>query len=365
MTSTAYPPPEVAAMFAQNMGIVDAGVRFVSQEMQSNIAGQPPDVAAAIDSCTSLLENGGKRWRGVLAVVGYKSYGGDNDEVISRVAGALEALHTSFLVHDDVHDNSNIRRGQPAAHISMANYFAAKNIPGDLIKRGRDMAQGAAMTLQNQAQAILLGVNAPPKRIIAANRILNISLTLTGVGQLRDISPVNFIDLDPDEILETYRLKTGIYTIAMPTQMGAALAGAPLEELSYLDDYADPTGKAFQLRDDLIGIFGDEAQTGKPAKTDIIEAKPTWLIAKTLEAATDSQTKYLLKALGDTALDDTTFAGCKTIISETGAMGAAENLIARCTESALDALDATPSRWGTSQIQFLRGLVQYNAVRQT
>ena len=285
--------------------------------------------------------------------------------MIQNAAGAVEACHAYLLVMDDVADNSDLRRGGPAAHIQMRQYFIDHNIPGDVTKLGIDAAQTAALYAQHKAQSAILGLNVGHEQKLLAASILNEGLSRTGIGQLRDISPATFNNNDVDYILKTATFKTVYYTFSLPLQVGAVLAGASMDELHHFDAYALHAGLAFQLQDDIVGTFGDETITGKPRMSDIIEGKKTWLLTRALEKAGQAGKDVLLAASGNPDLQEAQFDRCLDIIRQTGALEEAQALIAQHTQSALKALDAAPSYWAPDHVQFLRTVALSGEKRQS
>ncbi len=364
MTHSAHSVLSFAEMLPSRLAIVNRGVDAFSADLHTLIAAESPDVRAAVGSCLDLLQRGGKRMRGVLAVTGYQIGNGEDMETIGRAAGAIEAIHAHLLVMDDIQDRAETRRGDKAAHTYLRDYFTKNSGACDPAHVGSGMAQNAGQIIQNKAQATLLGLAVPDSRKVRAGIVLNDHLAYTGIGQIRDILPADYTSFDAAAILETARLKTAQYSVAMPLQVGAALAGAPAHELHHFDRYALNMGLAFQLRDDVLGLFADEQTTGKPQKSDVMEGKKTWIMATALERAGDDR-HVLLGALGNTALKNDEFDHCLFIVRKTGALDEAHALISQYTESAIAELDAVPASWPEEPVQFLRSIAVYGAQRQT
>lgn len=320
---------------------------------------------AAVQSYLSLLSRGGKRLRGILTLVGYELYGGDNTKAIAQAAAAIEACHAYLLVMDDVADNSDRRRNGPAAHIDMSAFIAQHNAPAsqDADKKGIDMAQTAALYAQHMAQSMFLRLELPDERKIRAAAILNLGLARTGIGQLRDISPLGYIDLTHTAILQIAIYKTAYYSFLLPLQVGAVLAGAPEAELIAFESYSLNAGLAFQLHDDIIGTFGDEKITGKPRMSDIIEGKKTMLMAAALKKASSRDKKILLAALGNISLQNEQFEQCLSIIRRSGALDQTRQLASHYAKQAVAALNKAPAHWEPFTLQFLRDLALYSTER--
>lgn len=348
---------------AAQLEVVNHGVTTFADSLSTEVATEHPDVAASVDSYLSLLERGGKRTRGILTVMGYNMYGGQDQEVAATAAGTVEAMHAYLLVMDDVTDMSDLRRGGPTAHIQMRNYFAASNAQGDTAKLGIDTAQTAALYAQHKAQSALLEVKAPAEQRLLAAKVLNDGLARTGLGQALDILAPACEEFSNDDILKVASYKTAYYSFLLPLQVGAALAGAPEEELSRFTEYSLAAGMAFQLRDDVVGVFGDEAVTGKPRMSDVIEGKKTLLMGRALELATDGQREILLSALGNTELTDEHFDQCLDIIRSTGALDDIDRLIDAYAEQACASLDKMPPELDPAHLDFLRSMAMYGARR--
>ncbi|HSW98875.1 MAG TPA: polyprenyl synthetase family protein [Candidatus Saccharimonadales bacterium] len=362
--------PEFPEALQSKLAVVQPGVAAIAERLEARLANQPASVQAAGEACTRLMASGGKRVRGVLAVTGYQLEHGRDMDMIGQAAGAIEAFHAHLLVLDDVADKAKERRGGPAAHIAMFNYLRGLARPrrfaeADLAALGTDAALTAGQILHNTAQKTLMDLAAPSQWRVAASAILNDRLADTGVGQLRDLlGAAGFMDLSPDEILETARLKTAYYTFE-PLRVGLALAGAPNDPSGLVREYAENAGLAFQLADDNLGVFGDPAQTGKPSN-DIQEGKRTWLVTTAQERASRRGRRVLERSLGRAALSDGQLDECRAVIRETGALDEANALIAKHTQAAVDSLHAAPPHWPGQHVQFLSDLVAvYGAQRQS
>ncbi|HSX17442.1 MAG TPA: polyprenyl synthetase family protein [Patescibacteria group bacterium] len=364
MAATPNPASTFKEAYAARLEIVTRGVEDFAQMVHDQAADEDVYTQAALNGFVSLMERGGKRTRGVLALTGYDLYGGTNAEVASVAAGVIEACHAYLLVMDDVADNSALRRGGPTAHVQMADFLAAHKAPGDPVKIGKDMAEMACLYAQHKAQSRLLGLDVPFAQRARAVDLLNDGLARTGIGQLRDISPLGHDDMNMDHVLGIATYKTAYYSYLLPLQVGATLAGAPADELVHFDSYSLNAGLAFQLHDDIMGTFGSETATGKPQMSDIIEGKKTALVAKTLEHANEQEKTVLLAALGNPALKASEFAECLDIMRRTGALDEIRALVTHHVDLAMSSLDQAPSHWSPRHVQFLRDLAIYGAKRE-
>jgi geranylgeranyl diphosphate synthase type I len=316
------------------------------------------DLLPCLDAMEGLLA-GGKRLRPAFCYWGWRAAGGTDRPEIYTAAACLELLQASALVHDDVMDASDIRRGRPAVHRQFASLFAAGQLghPGT-VQAGLAAQPGSAAQLGSAAQfgagaAILIGdmLLAWTDELYHASGFtadvlsrgqpaLNAMRTEVAAGQYLDLLSQVSGDTSVKAALRVMAYKTAKYTIERPLQLGAALAGGGLE--ATCTEYGIPLGIAFQLRDDILGVFGDPARTGKPVSGDISEGKRTVLMALARERATASQTRVLDRYLGDRRLSDTAAARVKAVLTETGAVAECEALIDASVKEAIAALDGAP-----------------------
>lgn len=219
----------------------------------------------------------GKRVRPVLCVIGYNGFSSRTAEGLYTAALSIELLHDFMLVHDDIIDRSDMRRGKPALHSVFSAYYRRhKNIRFT----GQDMAIVAGDVIYALALHALNAVKVSQDRKTQALRILVRAALHTGIGEFieladgaRDLGAMTREDID-----RIYDHKTAYYTFAAPLCMGAVLAGARQSQAGLLQTYGMNLGRAFQIRDDILGLFGEEEDTGKSSLTDLQEGKKTILI---------------------------------------------------------------------------------------
>lgn len=219
----------------------------------------------------------GKRVRPVLFVLGYRGYASRVPRGLYRSAVSLELLHDFMLAHDDIIDKSDTRRGKPSLHRYLGSRLDRKS---GLKFNGTDLAIVAGDVMYALALSAFLNVREEPLRKEAAFKKLIEAALYTGSGEFLEVlfgtTPIERVTLD--DIYKIYDLKTANYTFASPLTIGATLAGASRRELALLFDYGTYLGRAFQIKDDIIGIFSDEKKIGKSNMTDLQEAKKTVLI---------------------------------------------------------------------------------------
>jgi geranylgeranyl diphosphate synthase type I len=347
---------------------VEGGVAILGNAMRLDIQDDHAHAVAAVESVMDVVECGGKRTRGILACKAYEMFGGTNPDVAATAAAVVEVMHGYLLVFDDVTDCSDTRRGEPAAHVRARSYFTDKGLQGDLHKLGVDASETSALYVQHKAQEVLMDlayVGVPAENLVHASRLLNRGLAQTGRGQLLDMIGASCEALSVEDVLKVAEFKTAYYSFLLPIQLGAALAGASEKDVESFTAYAQSAGLAFQLRDDIVGIFGIEAETGKPNICDIIEGKKTLLMTRTLQRADDAQRNVLFAALGNADLQPDHFAECLAIIRDTGTLDEIEAMVSQYVQRACAALDLVSPSLAGEHVQFLREMAIYGGHRKS
>lgn len=259
----------------------------------------------------------GKRFRPIFALLGFIGAHGEFSPNVFQAASALEFLQASALIHDDLMDRSDTRRGKPAIHKQFGD--AAAILIGDL-----------ALVWNEQA------VHDSGLSSVSLNGIHDVMRTELMAGQFLDVYEQTQKTYSVERSLKIARYKSGKYSIERPLHFGAAMANPTNLETYYgiYSEYGLPLGEAFQLRDDLLGVFGDPNETGKPAGDDLREGKRTALVAYAYDRG-DLATKKLIESkLGTEDVDNLADA-----ISQSGAVVHVEDLIEKLAEEALDAIN--------------------------
>ncbi len=301
-----------------------------------------PELAQLTDLAAALLA-GGKRVRPALCYWGAVAVSGQpQPDALLAAAASLDLLHTSALVHDDVMDASDTRRGQPAAHRQFESRHHASGWAGSPEAFGRAGAILLGDLLLMWSIELFAASGLPEVALTRAQPLLDAVRTEVTVGQYLDVLAQTRPLARPDELLEqVYRVveyKTARYTMVRPAQLGAAIAGGSDEKLAALAAFGSPLGRAFQFRDDLLGVFGDTAVTGKPAGDDLREGKRTVLIAHAFAHAEPNAAVWLADLLGNPDLGQDDIDDLRGIIVDSGAVDAAEEEISRAHAQALEAL---------------------------
>ena len=308
------------------------------------------DEAEVFIEQTRTFLTGGKRFRAICTLVGFASAttppdGPDETNAID-VAVGLEFFHAAALVHDDIMDRSDTRRGKPSAHRAFDALHLRSGYAGDADRFGVSSALlFGDLLLAFSDELVTAGIAGQgPSGRRARAEFNNMRRDVT-VGQYLDIVeevawPVVERDAALDRAIRVVTYKSAKYSIEAPLRIGAALAGADAEVLDGLSRFGLPLGIAFQLRDDLLGVFGDEAQTGKPVGDDLREGKRTALIAIAESRLGDATTS--LAGLGDDHLSPARVAEMQTLLRNVGAEDAVERMIADHLERAHAALADIP-----------------------
>jgi geranylgeranyl diphosphate synthase type I len=296
------------------------------------------DLGPFVDAVTTLV-SGGKRLRPAFCYWGWRGAGGADDEPAVRAATALELLHACALLHDDVMDGSDLRRGRPSAHRRFEELHRSSGWFGPPERFGTGAAILAGDLCMAWADELFFSSGLPAEALLRAKPVYDAMRTELMAGQYLDLLAQASGAADPARAMRVLRYKSAKYTVERPLHLGAELAGAPPDLVAAYTAYGVPLGEAFQLRDDLLGVFGDPAVTGKPAGDDLREGKRTVLVDLTLASAGRADAEALRSRLGDPTLDDDAVAEVRALMVRSGAVERVEDLIGDLTTQALRALD--------------------------
>ena len=295
------------------------------------------DLVPPIDEIARLVLAGGKRLRPAFCFWGFVGAGGDpTDELVIDAGAALELLHAFALFHDDVMDGSLTRRGEPTTNAKFEASHGANKLAGE----SRRFGDGVAILVGDLAYVYSdqLMHNASPQAWTIWNE-LRIELNF---GQYLDMLGSAMNERRREKAERICRYKSGKYTIERPLHLGALLAAPTRDDLiAVLSTYGLPLGDAFQMRDDVLGAFGDTAITGKPVGDDLREGKPTPLMAIATARANAAQLKEL-QLVGNQDLTPAQIARVQEVIRETGALDELEVVITRLTDEAIAAVQHVP-----------------------
>jgi len=303
----------------------------------------------------------GKRLRAALLYYGYRCFSDRNLKEIVKASTALELIQSYLLIHDDIMDNDNLRRNGPTLHISYKDIANKKYKKTDSTHFGMSMAILAGDVCAAFANEIISKLNIKEKYKVNALKALNHSVHKVIYGQALDVLS-ELRTVDNRDIEKIHKLKTATYTVEAPLLIGALLAGAKQKHLRILSQYAIPLGKAFQLQDDILGMFGNEEKLGKPVGSDLKEGKKTLLILKALEKATPSQKYLIKKTLGNKNLTKNQLNQVRSIIIKTGSLAYSQELAKNLIKKAK--LSVKNSRFRPKGKEFLLKIADYLEKRE-
>jgi geranylgeranyl diphosphate synthase, type I len=321
-------PPSLRALAER----VEARLAALLDAEEDRWSAVDSELVAPLRSLRRLLDAGGKRLRPAFCHWAFVGVGGDPDDPRVVDAGAaLEMLHAFALVHDDVIDGSATRRGAATTHVAFAGRHGEAGWRGE----SRRFGEGVAILVGDLAHVYaghLLGPVPPATAAVWDELRVEVNM-----GQYLDLLGTVRADRDRALAHRVARYKSGKYTIERPLHVGATLAGAADRTIAALSAYGDPLGEAFQLRDDVLGAFGDPALTGKPVGEDLREGKPTPLLAVATERSSDGHTP-VLERVGSPDLTEDDVADIQQVLVDTGALAEVERLIEALTARAFAAL---------------------------
>lgn len=290
-----------------------------------------------VDSLANLID-GGKRLRPAFAYWGYRATGAeDTDEVVSACS-SLEFLQACALSHDDVMDGSDTRRGKPSVHKQFEANHISNNWSGSAVGYGAGSAILVGDLALSWADEMLYASGLDLAALARAKSEYDIMRTELMAGQYLDLLEQVRHEITPERASTVIKFKSAKYTIERPLLMGAAIAEAKIEIKESLSEYGLALGEAFQLRDDVLGVFGESETTGKPSGDDLREGKQTLLIAHARELASSQEVAELNRCLGNPELSEDEISTLQSILQRSGALELVEARITTQTERALTAL---------------------------
>lgn len=330
-------------------GAVTDQLRQYLRERRSETAYLGSDYGVLVAGLEDFVLSGGKRLRPVFAYWGWRAVAAQNpDPGVLLLFSALELLHASALVHDDVIDASATRRGRPTTHMHFAALHRDRNWSGSPEQFGTSAAILVGDLAHAWADDIILRASLSPDAHQRVQRVwADIRAEVLG-GQYLDIVAEASIPASAAESIASAMtvatFKTACYTVTRPLQLGVAAAADRPDVVAAFGQFGADLGVAFQLRDDVLGVFGDPAVTGKPSGDDLRSGKRTVLMAEALELAdkSDPLGAKLLRASIGTELTDAQVRELREVITAVGALAAAERRISMLTQRALATLAAAP-----------------------
>ncbi|MGB5753059.1 MAG: polyprenyl synthetase family protein [Thermoanaerobaculia bacterium] len=306
---------------------------------------------------SEFLARDGKRLRPALVYYSYRACGGDSEPVVMPVAMAVELLHTYLLVHDDIMDHAKTRRGEPAVHVLFSDLHRDRGWQGDSSQFGTsvgillgDLAESYAVELYSSS-VMSEDVRADVRQCFSTmcQEVI--------VGQYLEMTAGYRGTLTEAELLRILQMKSGRYSVERPVQLGALLAGASGDTLDALTRYGARLGEAFQLQDDLLGMFGDVETVGKPVGEDLAEGKYTILIHSALAKLSPADRTIVESALGNADVREDEVREVQRLIESVGARQQVVEMVDTRLQAAEQALDEANVIGPGAD--FLQGLMDY------
>lgn len=346
--------------------------RFLAR-MRDEATDYGPDAVSFLDAAAGTLE-GGKRLRARFCHAGWRAVARFDDrdatetDALWDICTALEIFQSAALVHDDLIDNSDTRRGRPAAHRRLEASHRAAGWAGEAELFGRASAILLGDLLVAWSDDLLeSALDGQPHARAVRSEYARMRRDVT-TGQFLDIAEesawsVNDGSLHAERALRVASLKSARYSIEQPLILGAAFSGADADQLEALRRFGHPIGMAFQLRDDVLGVFGDPSITGKPTGDDLREGKRTVLVALTRQTLDVSARNLLDEMLGDPELTPEQVSSLQATITDAGALDQVESMIADYAHEADRALSG--ARLDNAAVGELRDLARAATVRSS
>ena len=353
----AAPSPVQRALADNFLKAVEGELARLFADERAAAANAAPTSTLLLDEVGRIVEAGGKRLRPLFCYWGYRAGGGRNEDAIPRAGAAIELLHTCALIHDDLIDASDSRRGVPSTFRKLQESL------GGGIEKGRAAAVLAGDLAQALADRLLMSSAFPAERILPAfDRFNDMRVQAVG-GEFLELLGAADEGLDERAARRIAAQKSGSYSVAGPLLVGAALAGADASVEATLGDYGWALGEAFQLRDDILSTFGDPALTGKDADSDIRQGTPTALVVNAREAGGAPVRRMLKDLLGKDGLSSEDVERVRAVIVATGAVSHVVGLVNGLVERAKSALEGGPI--GEESAVALADLAESMAMRGT
>lgn len=300
---------------------------------------------------------GGKRVRPIMMQYGYLAAGGRKSKEIMRSAVGIEMIHAFLLMHDDIIDRDDVRHGEATMHAHYRRYGEKFLTKKEAEHFGMTVGIIIGDLVYSMGNRALFASHFPPESIIRALKRSQEIVGMTGIGEMQDVYMEYRGKATERAILSMYENKTARYTFEGPLHLGAILAGGSDALMKKMSAFAVPLGIAFQIQDDILGIFGDEKKLGKPVGSDVAEGKLTLLVAAARRRAQGRDLKDLERLLGKKNLSQNDVARFQEVLTVSGALGYAQELLQKNLDTA-HAKIAT-AHFSKRSSQFFAGLVDH------
>jgi len=357
--------PGTHAFLASLAGVkqeVDRRLEQFLDEKVQEASGLSASSAEMVEILKAFTLRSGKRFRAALARSGHACLAGGEPEAVWNVAMSMELVQSYLLIHDDVIDQDDTRRGGSTVHRTYETIHRERFSRRDPEHFGTSMAIMCGDLAGALALEVLNRAEIDPARRRDVLSAFSDMLFRVIHGESLDVLAESEETVTEEKLCRIYDLKVSAYTLEGPLHMGALLAGAGREDLERMTRYAGPLGQAFQIQDDILGLFGDEKKTGKPVGSDIQAGKRTFLVLKALEWGSPEDRTFLRGRLGTRRLDAGDLERIRTIVRNTGSLEHAVNLARGLGAQAREALAGCG--WRPEGLRFLEGAVSFVQQRE-
>lgn len=326
--------PEIPPFVGDFGRRVEAELGSLIDREEAHWATDNPELAVPFAEMRGLVLGGGKRIRPAFCLLGSLAVGGTASDDVVRAGAALEMLHAMALFHDDVIDASMSRRGRETTHVRHAREHRENSWAGDASRYGDGVAILVGDLAFVYADKLMESMSSRVREVWSQMRLE------VNIGQYLDVLGSARREFTTSTASRIALFKTAKYTVERPLHIGALIGNpdVPQRVIDALSAFGVSLGIAFQMRDDVLGVFGEPNVTGKPAGDDLRESKPTALVASAI-ADSDGEQREVLDQIGDPGLDDRAIDEIRRVIVATGALDRAESTISELTEAALRSLD--------------------------
>lgn len=302
--------------------------------------------------------------RGALVYLGYELTGKEAPASLVAVASAVELLQSALLIHDDIMDQDELRRGKPTMHMAFATK-ASQGHQKQNLHLGTSLAICVGDIAFFLASRLISQADLPPPKLKELFSLLSRELIWVGLAQMEDVflSAQAFAPgINESDILNLYRYKTGRYSFSLPLSCGALLAGLPSEEISLLEGLGEDLGLIFQLKDDELGLFSTAEDLGKPIGSDLRQGKKTLLLIKLWSTLSTAERKEFLSLLKSTSLSEGQLEFVRQLLKEKGVCQQLENIINELSHSCQEKIAQFKSLAKPSK-EVLTQLINYSLKR--
>lgn len=307
---------------------------------------------------------GGKRIRPAVAYYAYLAMGGEDNEEVVQVSMSIEFIHAFLLIHDDIIDKDDKRHNAPTVHERYKSIAEKLNAKNDHAHFGNSMAIVAGDMAGSMAYEVIFNSSFSDETILEGMNKIQEIVYKTLPGEMLDVVMEAKGEGTEEEIMRMHEGKTARYTFEGPIHLGCVLAGIKDKEIyENFSKYSLPLGKAFQIRDDILGVFGDEKKLGKPVGSDIIEGKQTLLLIKALEKSNQKQRKIIQNCLKNKNLTSSDISEFRKVVVDTDSLDYSQKLSESLVKESIQSLEKIEFKNQEAK-NFFKGIASYIIERQ-